>query len=60
MKEWAKTHAKAIAAGATAGLTVLLASLPDGVTAEEWWSVLAAVLLPFGVTWRVPNKPQAE
>lgn len=60
MNDWIKEHRKAIVSGITAGLVALIAAFPDGITAEEWAAIAAAVLFPFGITWAVPNKPPAE
>lgn len=50
-------HRKAFTAAASAGLTTFVAAIADGhVTGTEGWGILAAVLLPFGVVFTVPNK----
>lgn len=49
-------YAKAVVAGATAGLTTLGGALADGhVTAGEWIAVAIAVLGGLGLTAAVPN-----
>lgn len=64
MKDWIANKSKAIAASAAAGLTALAGAIttpvdaPTGITKEEWFVVLAAVLLPFGITWAAPKNTE--
>jgi hypothetical protein len=51
-------YRKAITAGLAAGLTALASVLAHGsVTPQDWLSVLAAVLVAGGLTYRIPNTP---
>lgn len=51
-----KEIAKALIAGAIAGLTALGAGLTDGdLTAAEWITAIIAALTAIGVVYRVPN-----
>jgi len=55
MQAWIKGHWKAILAGASAAVTAAVFAAPDGYTAEEVATVVAAFLFPFGVTWAGPS-----
>ena len=52
---WIKGHWKAILAGSSAAITAAVFAAPDGFTAEEVTSVVAAFLLPLGITWAGPS-----
>jgi hypothetical protein len=55
MQAWIKAHWKAILAGGSAAVTAAVFAAPDGFTAEEVATVVAAFLFPFGVTWAGPS-----
>lgn len=51
-----KRIAKALVAGAIAGLTAVGTGLTDGsITAAEWITALIATLAAFGAVYEVPN-----
>jgi hypothetical protein len=52
---WMYAHSKAIAGGLAGGLSVYFALKSDGMSADDWWAVLAAVAAGSGLTWLVPN-----
>lgn len=50
-------YLKAIVGAVLAGLTTLATALvDDGVTAQEWISVLLSIVATFTLVFRVPNK----
>jgi isopropylmalate/homocitrate/citramalate synthase len=52
--------AKALAAAIVAGAAMLELAATDGtVTTEEWYRVVAAVLVALGGVWAVPNKSES-
>lgn len=51
--------AKAIVAGASAGVALYLTSRPDGVSVSEWEQVVGTVVVVSFLTWLTPNKPAA-
>lgn len=52
-------YAKAIVSGLAAGVVMFFAVRPDGITADEWATVVTAIFTAAGITWAVPNKPQS-
>lgn len=51
-------YAKAIVAGAIAGLGSVSAAMTDGhVSLAEWIAVASATLVAGAATYRVPNRP---
>lgn len=53
-------YAKAVIAGASAGIAVAIPAAADGhVTGTEWLGILAAVLAGSGLVAAIPNKPAA-
>lgn len=55
MTQWLNEHAKAITSALVAGLVMFFALRNDGMTADEWSTVVSAVLAGGGLTWAVPN-----
>ena len=52
-------YAKAVAGGLATGLTALVPLLDDGVTGQEWLTVVVAALVGSGVVYAAPkNKPK--
>ena len=56
MLNWIPTVAKAIAAGATAFGAAFAAALPDGITAQEWVTIVVATIVAVAAVWAIPNK----
>lgn len=54
------TIAKALVAALIAGLGALSTALPDGITAQEWVTIVIATLLGLGVTYAVPNAARRD
>lgn len=60
MSSW-DTFAKAILAGATAGVGAAATALTDGaVTPAEWLTIVGAALTAAGIVYRVPNATKGE
>jgi hypothetical protein len=51
-------YAKAVVGATVAGVSVYLAARPGGVTTDEMWGIVAAVLAGGGIVGAVPNKPK--
>lgn len=53
-----KPHWKGISGGLSAGFFAWLTARPNGVTADEWWTIIAAVAVGGGLTWLLPYLPK--
>lgn len=54
-------YAKALAAALTAAAGTYVTAMADGhVIMPEWLLIGAAAIAAAGITWAVPNKPQAQ
>ena len=51
-------YAKALMAGLVSGVVMYFSVRTDGVTADEWTTIVTTVLAASGITWAVPNAPE--
>jgi hypothetical protein len=52
-------YAKAIVAGLAAGVVMFFTLRGDGLTGDDWATIITSALSAAGITWAVPNKPQS-
>jgi hypothetical protein len=55
MKQWLDEHAKAVVSALTTGLVMFFTLRTNGMTNDEWLSIVSAVLAAGGLTYYVPN-----
>jgi hypothetical protein len=55
MTQWLNEHAKAITSALVAGLIMFFTLRTNGMTSDEWATVVSAILAGGGLTWAVPN-----
>lgn len=53
--DWAAPRAKAVAAGLVPAVLAYLSLKSDGVTADEWALILAALFGTSGAVYAIPN-----
>jgi hypothetical protein len=48
-------YAKAIVSGLSAGVIMYFTLRTNGVTADEWATIVTSIVVGSGLTWAVPN-----